>query len=800
MSKQTVDYGIDLGTTNSGIARMERRGPRVVKSRYQSDTIPSAVAVSPSGQILVGEDAIKDISRLKPALQFKRLMGTNTKIAMADGSEWNPVSLSAEVLKELKASVKRRYDEELTHVVITVPAMFQQPQCEATYQAARLAGLEAVALIQEPIAAATAYLSESAEDGYYMVYDLGGGTFDVSIVQVRLGEMHVVVHGGDNFLGGGDFDKRIYEWVTQQVELGYGHRPAMHTPEGRWILMRECERAKIRLTDEERTIIDLSYFNLPIAKIDIDRAILHDLIEDLVEKTIFLAKMRLEESRISPDEVVSVLLVGGPTQMPYIRQRLRDELGIETRLEDPMTIVALGAAVHASTILKPTRTKPSVPGTATVELELHYEPVSPDSTTPIAGRVVTPPNFTGEIRLATASGDWETGWIRLQNGAFTTELMLNRDAVTVFNITVRDAQGNLHSPHPESISIRWGTAPPKAVAPYHYGVALDDGTMDIIIEAGTALPAYGRPKLYRTNRTIQAGSDDEFVVYFLEGRSRFASDNIKVGELRLTGKHFKHTLKENEKVEIRMRMDESRRLSARVYIPIFDQEFPVNLVSAIYEVSYDALVENLSKISEMIKDIEAHVGDEDREQLLRTAAELERLETEVSRSQHACTTPAEELVQRVAHVKQELRELHNRYKPVAEYNQTRELLDFAEQVCVEFNDRMGQAAIQDLRKELERCKRLGDIRAMNTIREQVVAITHPHLTKTGEFWVCMIVWLRQQASFATNRTAFLQAVEQIENSLQRGDIRSAKLYAHRAFQYLPDSEDANPYKDAILRL
>jgi molecular chaperone DnaK len=778
---------------------MEKRGPRVIKSRYQSDTIPSAVAISPTGQILVGEDAIKDASRLKPALQFKRLMGTNSRVTMADGSEWDPTSLSAEVLKELKASVKRRYDEDLTHVVITVPAMFQQPQCEATYQAALKAGLEAVALIQEPIAAATAYLSESPDDGYYMVYDLGGGTFDVSIVQVRLGEMHVVVHGGDNFLGGSDFDKRIYEWVTQQIELGYGHRPALYTPEGKWVLMKECERAKIRLTDEEQTIIDLSYFNLPIAKIDITRSILQDLVEDLVEKTIFLAKMRLEESRIPSSEVVSVLLVGGPTQIPYIRQRIREELGIETRLEDPMTIVALGAAIHASTILKPTRTVHSDSGASVVELELYYEPVSPDQIIPISGKVTNPKNFTGDIRIATTSGDWETGWIKLRNGAFATELMLSREAVTAFDISVRDSQGNLLSAHPESISIRWGTAPPKAVAPYHYGVALDDGTMDIIIEAGTPLPAYGRPKQYRTNRTIRAGSDDEFVVYFLEGKSRIASDNIKVGELRLTGRDFPHTLKENEKVEIRMRMDESRRLTARVYIPLFDREFPVSLVSAIYEVSRDQLPEEIQKVNEMIREIEDLVSEADQDQLLRIVGEMERLEVEIAQSQQMRAMPTEELVQRVAHIKQELREFHSRYKPIADYNQTKEVLDFAEQMCAQFNDRMGLATIQDLRKELEKCKRLNDVRGMNTIREQAVAITQPHLMKTGEFWIGMIVWLREQAPLASNRVAFLQAVDQIENCLQLGDIESAKIYAKRAFQYLPDRGDTNPYKDVILR-
>ncbi|MEM4408356.1 MAG: Hsp70 family protein, partial [Candidatus Caldarchaeum sp.] len=416
MARQTVDYGIDLGTTNSAIARMEKKGPKIVKSRYQSDTVPSAVAVGPHGEVLVGEDALKD-ARLMPARQFKRLMGTNRKIRMADGSEWDPVSLSAEVLKELKASVKRRYDEDLTHVVITVPAMFQQPQCEATYQAARKAGLEAVALLQEPIAAAIAYLNDEPAEGYYLVYDLGGGTFDVSIVKVHSGEMHVVAHGGDNFLGGADFDKRILEWVIQQIEIGYGHYPQLNSPTGRWVLMKECELAKIRLTDEERTSIDLSYFDLPIAKIDISRQILNDLVEDLVEKTIFHAKMRLDESRLSPNDINAVLLVGGPTQMPYIRQQIREQLGIETRLEDPMTIVALGAAIHASTILMPSRPRQHRKDETSVSLDIHYEPVSPDLECTVSGRVVSPAGFAGEIRFSRSTGDWDTGWVRLQNGA-----------------------------------------------------------------------------------------------------------------------------------------------------------------------------------------------------------------------------------------------------------------------------------------------------------------------------------------------------------------------------------------------
>jgi molecular chaperone DnaK len=181
MERQTVDFGIDLGTTNSAIACAGRRRIEIVKNRLQSELTPSAVSRTARGQLLVGQDAL-DKYDAAPATRFKRLMGTANRVSLGDGSEMSPEELSAEVLKELRSATRLRYDLDLTHVVITVPAMFQQPQCEATHRAAELAGLAAVTLLQEPIAAATAYLNESAEPGDYLVYDLGGGTFDVSLV------------------------------------------------------------------------------------------------------------------------------------------------------------------------------------------------------------------------------------------------------------------------------------------------------------------------------------------------------------------------------------------------------------------------------------------------------------------------------------------------------------------------------------------------------------------------------------------------------------------------------------------
>ena len=170
----TVEFGIDLGTTNSAISRMTPKGAEIVPIR-RLNYIPSAVAIDKRGDIKVGADALDP--HMQGARWFKRLMGTTNSTQLADGQLWTPERLSSEVLKALKAAVKLKTNEDMEDVVITVPAMFTQPQCAATNEAARLAGLNAVALLQEPIAAATACLSENPVDGYHLVYDLGGGTF-----------------------------------------------------------------------------------------------------------------------------------------------------------------------------------------------------------------------------------------------------------------------------------------------------------------------------------------------------------------------------------------------------------------------------------------------------------------------------------------------------------------------------------------------------------------------------------------------------------------------------------------------
>ena len=467
----TVEYGIDLGTTNSAIARMNVKGAEVIPVR-RLNYIPSVVALDKRGDLKIGSDAINP--HLQCARWFKRLMGTTSTITLADGQKWTPQRLSAEILKALKAAVKLKTNEDIEDVVITVPAMFTQPQCAATNEAARLAGLNAVTLLQEPIAAATAYLSENPVDGYHLVYDLGGGTFDVSLIRLLAGEMNVVEHGGDNYLGGSDFDRTIFDWTLSQIDRKGGETNQFQDGIRRHQLLTACEDVRVALSDAESASIYLDEFDLPIAKLELTRERLEDLLENYVSRTIEIARDRLAAVPNGAQGVRGILLVGGPTQMPYIRRRLQEELGIPLNLDqDPMTVVAKGAAFHAGTILKRDGGIPAIIKVGDARVELYYDPVSPDRYTTVSGKITEPVNFRGEIRIASGRGDWETGWTTLVSSAFSTEVSLGQELVTEFNIELRDLSGRIFPCTPSSFAIRGGVRAAQAVTPYNYGVVLE---------------------------------------------------------------------------------------------------------------------------------------------------------------------------------------------------------------------------------------------------------------------------------------------------------------------------------------
>ncbi len=800
MQSRTVDFGIDLGTTNSAIFRMGTRGPELVPIRQQN-YMPSVVAVTSRGDVKVGQDALRP--DFEPAARwFKRLMGSTGSLILADGSTWKPEALSAEVLKELKSAARRRFNEDVEEAVITVPAMFVQPQCAATHEAAKLAGISAVALLQEPIAAATAFLSDDPVEGHYLVYDLGGGTFDVSLVRLRDGEMNVIDHGGDNYLGGSDFDRAMFDWTCRQLQLQGADIRRFESGRDRHLLLRACEEVRIAASDQEEGSIYLDEFDLPVSKLTITRDVVEGLIEPFVSRTIGMARDRILSRGLRREDVRAILLVGGPTQTPYIRRRLESELGIGLNFDqDPMTVVAKGAAIHASTILcsdSGVGSEPALPGVA--QLELFYDPVSPDDETSIAGKVLEPAGFEGEVRLVSSRQDFDTGWRSLSKGAFSLGITLGRSAVTEYEIQLRDRTGRLLECNPAAISIRKGVRSAQPIAPYNYGVALEGGTqMRPIVKAGMPLPAASTEE-FRLAKALVAGSADEVKIYFTEGGSTSTVENITVGVFALTGKQVRRTLRENERIEIKMQVDESRLLKARIYLPVLDEEWTLEMLPFAEQPDYEELAAAINETKTAMERIEGLVEGSDENLLLRVGRDIELLEATLDRVANGEIGEAERVHKQLSDARAALRPLIDRYGILAAHLRAVGMIDRASEVCDEARDSMGVAKLGDYRNEADRFLRLNDEPSLQGVYSRAWDLFWTHWSKTRECWETQTYWLRQRTDGSTDPVAFYDLVRRAEEALDRDDLHGVRIHVERAWTYLPNPERLKSrFYDAAVR-
>ncbi len=781
-----VDYGIDLGTTNSAISRMTRRGPEIVKDRYELDITPSAVGMNSQGSVIVGKDAF-DKPEFQAVQGFKRDMGSDRTFKMRDGSERTPVELSAEVLKELKAAVAMRFDANLTHAVITVPAMFMQPQVEATHQAALAAGITAVALLQEPIAAATAYLNDDPVEGKYLVYDLGGGTFDVSVIELKGGEMRVIGHGGDNYLGGRDFDDKIAEWVLAQLRR-QGHDVSELSPAARFTLLRECVRVKKALSQQEQSTMDLSDVGTGLPQITISQQVLNDLIEDLIDRTIVLAKERIEDCGLAPSDIRSVLLVGGPTKTPYVRERLKADLGISLNLElDPMTVVARGAAITASTMLVSDDTDESTaraPGTA--QFDLTYEPVVNGRSCPLAGKLKTLDIDVAEVRVSRGS-DWDTGWIALRNGAFVTELTIGVAPVTEFQLTCRSSKGDMIEMLPGLIAVRSGIAPAQGVAPYNYGVALAGGESMWVLKEGQPLPHFGDAKP-KAAHGVLANSPQELHIYFLEGRSRSAEECMGVGHLVIRGTDIARSVSKGDTVEVKMKMDESRRIATRVFLPLHDAEFAIDLFSSLDApdpVDVRAQIERADGTLHQLKEV---VSQDELDVVARLQSDSERVDAELVDVERGEPGSKERVGKRLSDLNAEVSRLKSKYEVEMLYREAIDSIDRAEQIAESAGDQYDAAACREMRNDADKAKRLDDDKSLSDIDKKANEVFWRYYRKSRECWLGWTIWMRDRAHLAKDPSAYMTFVQRAEQAAMADDLQAAQVNVSQAMDLLPERE------------
>ena len=344
--------GIDLGTTNSCVAVMEGGKPTVIANQEGARTTPSVVAFTKTGERLIGEPAKRQAvtNAEKTISSIKRHMGTDYKVQIDDKS-YSPQQISAMVLQKLKADAEGYLGEKVTEAVITVPAYFNDAQRQATKDAGKIAGLDVKRIINEPTAAALAYGLDNEKEQKIMVYDLGGGTFDVSIIEIGDGVIEVLATNGDTHLGGDDFDNKIIDWMVSEFKAQQGvdlskDKMAMQR------LKEAAEKAKKELSSATTTNINLPFISMnangPLHfDMDLSRAKFDELTSDLVERTAIPVQNALKDAGITASELGKVLLVGGSTRIPAVQDKVKQLTGHEpSKSLNPDECVALGASIQ----------------------------------------------------------------------------------------------------------------------------------------------------------------------------------------------------------------------------------------------------------------------------------------------------------------------------------------------------------------------------------------------------------------------------------------------------------------------
>lgn len=644
-----INFGIDLGTTNSVIAKFQKGQVEVFKDpTYWQETLPSVVAFK-KNEILIGKQAKARAGAEDFFTTFKRKMGTTEsfKVKALDKSV-TPIELSAYVLKELKSCVTN--GESVDAAIVTIPASFDIMQSNATKEAGYQAGFKQVILLAEPVAASMAYANKdkNLQDGQWLVYDLGGGTFDVALVKIHEGEMKVIDHEGDNFLGGADFDHLIVEkLVVPILEKKYGLKNlwAELTGEKRRkdlaLLLDRAEEVKkilsaktsARLEISERDRMEDSNGDFIDEEITITRSDFEAIIKEPIEKTTEMIERIITRNKLTKKDLQFILMVGGSTYIPYVRKRVEELLQIPINCEiDPTTAVGIGAAYFAGTKKKDfSKQADTDKPKSKLQVKTSYPTASKDS------EILFAAQFRGEIngltyKITRDDGGYSSGTKPLQP-VVNEELPLVEGVFNTFTFKVYDKQGNEVSTDIETIGINSGIGIGGSGNFLAHDICLETydsqnkkSISDLVFEKNSTLPL--RKKIQNEiTRTIIKGSDDSLRINVLEGNREFSpSANRTIGYFEITGKMLKRDIVKGSDIDILIEMSESRDLIVSAYVAMSEQEFKEVFNPKARHLPVKQLV---TEINDLNNKIEAELNEATETEAYETAKVLKEIRTQI---------------------------------------------------------------------------------------------------------------------------------------------------------------------------
>ena len=560
--------GIDLGTTNSAICSYDGSETRIWKSPEQNDVTPSAIYIDRRGNKYVGKRAYDSAphSPDNSAMLFKRLMGTSTPVPLsAVNLTKTPEECSSEVLKVLFGYMPEeiRNDPD-TGTVITVPAAFNQMQKDATMQAASMAGLGKVALMQEPVAAVMSVMRARNTDGMFLIYDLGGGTLDIAIAESLGGRVNLLAHGGIAMCGGRDFDRVLVDnvvrpWLLENFDLpeDFSVNPSFKS------LIRlatwATERAKIELSARDDSVISLSetearvrdlngneiYLDIPLQRDAYDK-----LITERLGESIDSARETLNKAGLSPHDLERIVFVGGPTNYKPLRDKVSFELGIPGNTDvNPMTAVAEGASLFAESIdwssqnRSRKNTRGQISSGGGLALSFNYIARTPDVKAKIAVQLAGQAAAGSEFQVDSVDTGWTSGRLPLKHGA-TIDVTLTKTGDNIFKVFVFDSVGGPIALEQDKIVITRTAATVDAIPASHsIAVAALDKiggaqVLEYLVKAGDSLPKKGN-KTFKAGESLKAGSTGSLNFALWEGEIEDPiTDNRPVGVLKISGSDF----------------------------------------------------------------------------------------------------------------------------------------------------------------------------------------------------------------------------------------------------------------------
>ena len=760
MTRTKIDYGIDLGTTNSAISRMENGEANIKKTDLQADTMPSCVHINKKKALQIGGTAYNALKREKlnamknwssesdnAFIEFKRTMGTDKIYESSNlAKELTSEELSAEVLKTLKSFVK---DENVNSIVITVPAAFKNNQKEATREAAKLAGFNHIELLQEPVAASMAYgLDSDKKDGFWLVFDFGGGTFDAALLKVEEGIMSVKDTEGDNYLGGKNLDIAIVdEIILPYIKENFVIDSILADDSKKQILRNAmkfyAEETKIKLSfnDTHNILSDLGdipgeddegknfELDITVTQADITR-----VLSPVFQKAIDVSKSLLERNNLKGSSLDSLILVGGPTFSSVLRKMLEGQICKPDTSADPMTVVSKGAALYASTVNVSEEVREQTRDKTKIQLEIANESSTVETEVFVSIKILAD-KTEGEIpekvfaEVTRGDNNWSSGKIEINTIGEVVEIQLNEGETNVFDVVLYDDKGNILESEPTNFSVIQGSKIGSAILAYNIGIELKDRITGKLrfrtvknLEKNQSIPAVGTYNSLKTQKQIRPGMDSDFIKIPVyegghEAEGTRAIYNEHVTDIKISGADLPSLLPENSDVDLTVNIDRSEKITVTAWFPYLDFTYETSVERTISSIETDWLSNEIRKAKGSISELKQD-GNSDDANLQKIEAELEQIEKSFENNKNEVDAKS-----------QVLSNLRKSLKTIDELNETTEWPKLEETLKEEFyrlekannelgNDKTTQI-VNQFRSQLEEVIKAKDVKLGNVLLEEI---------------------------------------------------------------------------------